>query len=117
MFNFASSAMRYNNYKLLGGNFFGDYYSHKTMYAGPDPADSNRVLIRKVIQTSDKTWAFEETRVTPSESGGKPTVHTTVSRLGILDLNENITDDELTKRLVFKPTPNVISFSLFCRPY
>ena len=116
MFNLAGSVMRYNNKKLLGGSFFGDYDTHKTMYAGPDPADSNRVLIRKVIKTSDKTWAFEETRVTPNESGN-PTVQTTVSRLGILDLNENINDEEQTKRIVFRPTPNVISFSLFSRPY
>ena len=117
MFNLAGSGLRFNNKKVLGGCFWGDYNSHKTMYAGPDPADSNRVLIRKVIKTSDKTWAFEETRVTPNEEGGKPTVHTTVSRLGLLDLNENISDDELTKRLVYRPTPNVISFSLFSRPY
>ena len=94
MFNFASSALRYNNKKLLGGCFFGDYDTHKTMYAGPDPADPNRVLIRKVIKMSEGTWAFEETRVTASETGGKPTVQTSVSRLGILDLNENIDDEE-----------------------
>mgnify|MGYP000415458819 CR=1 FL=1 len=103
---------------MLGGCFFGDYNSHKTIYAGPDPADSNRVLIKKVIQTSDKTWAFEESRVTPSETeGANPTVHTTVTRIGILDMNDNISFEEETKRLIHRAMPNLLSFSLFSRAY
>lgn len=118
MFNRTGSSYRYNNRKVLGGSFFGDYSSFKTIYAGPDPADTERILIRKVIQTGDKTWAFEETRVSPSEvEGGKPTVHSQVTRLGILDLNENISDEELAIRLMHRSMPNIISFSLFSRAH
>ena len=77
MFNSQGTSFRYSNRKILGGCFFGDYNSFKTMYAGPDPADTNRVLVRKVIKTGERTWAFEETRITPAEvEGGKPSVHT-----------------------------------------
>ena len=116
MFNRQGSSYRYNNRKILGGSFLSDYSSFKTMYVGPDPADSDRVLIRKVIQIGDKTWAFEESRVSPAETeGGKPTVHTQVTRLGHLDLNESLSNDELFIRLMHRPMPNIISFSLFSR--
>ena len=56
--------------------------------------------------------------MTPSENeGAPPTVHTTVSRLGNLDLNEDASDDELMLRLRFRATPNVVGFSLFSRAY
>ena len=65
----------------------GDYGSHRTLYAGPDPADYHRVLVRKLVQTSDKTWCFEESRITPSDmDGAQPTVHTTLHRLGNIDI-------------------------------
>ena len=70
MFNKGGSSYRYGNNKVLGGAFMGDYASHKTLFAGPDPADSNRVLIRKLVQTSDKVWCFEEARITANENGG-----------------------------------------------
>ena len=117
MFNVAGNCLRYSNKKILGGSFWGDYSSHKTLFAGPDPADPERVLIRKVVQTSDRVWCFEETRVTPNNEGGKPTVHTTMHRLGHLDLNENCSDKELMIRATHRATPNIIGFSLFMRPY
>ena len=69
----------------------GDYDSHRTMFVGPDPSDKNRIIIRKLVQTSDKVWAFEEATVTPGgEEGVKPTVHTTLHRLGNVDINEKV---------------------------
>ena len=88
MFNQCGTARRYNNNKILGGIGPGDYNSHKTLFAGPDPADKNRVLIRKLVQTSDNVWCFEEARITPSDKGGNPSVHTTLHRLGWFDINE-----------------------------
>ena len=118
MFNYGGSSYRYNNSKILGGIIPGDYNTYKTVFVGPDPADSDRVLIRKIIQANDKTWAFEETTVTPSENeGSPPTVHTTVSRLGGMDMNEDASDDEYILRLRHRPMPNVIGFSLFSRAY
>ena len=49
MFNTAGSARRFNNWKVLGGVTPGDYDSHRTMFAGPDPADPSRVLVRKLV--------------------------------------------------------------------
>lgn len=99
MFNSASSSYRYNNKKVLGGSFMGDYNSHRTLFAGPDPADPNRVLIRKLVQTGEKTWCFEEARITPNKNGGQPSVHTTMHRLGWLNINEPLTEEELATRL------------------
>ena len=70
MFNTAGSAYRFNNNKILGGCMMGDYDTHKTLFAGPDPADNSRVLVRKLVQISDNRWAFEEARITPSEKEG-----------------------------------------------
>ena len=66
MLNHSGKSYRFNNRKVIGGIAMGDYNSHRTLFAGPDPADNNRVLIRKLVQTSDNVWCFEESRVTPS---------------------------------------------------
>ena len=81
--------MRFNNWKVLGGASLGDYNTHRTLFAGPDPADPKRVLVRKLVQTSEKVWCFEESRISaPATEGGIPTVHTTLHRLGATDVNE-----------------------------
>ena len=118
MFNYGGSAYRFNNKKILGGVTMGDYNTHRTLFAGPDPADKNRVLIRKLVQTSDSVWAFEEARITPGETeGAQPTIHTTIHRLGWLNINEPLDEQELTTRLMYRPMPNVIGFSLFSRAW
>ena len=49
-FNLVSSFnTRYSNWKTLGGITPGDYDTHKTLYAGPDPSNNDRILIRKLI--------------------------------------------------------------------
>ena len=118
MFNSAGSARRFSNWKILGGVSPGDYDSHKTMFAGPDPADPSRVLIRKLVQTGDATWCFEESRIAAAKTeGGVPTVHTTLHRLGDLDVKETVDDKEAKLRFAYRPVPNVIGFSLFTRAY
>ena len=118
MFNFAGSSYRYNNRKVLGGVMMGDYASHRTLSAGPDPADPSRVLVRKLVQTSDSVWCYEETTIAPSESeGGSPTVHSTMHRLGWFNIMEPLDDGELSFRLSYRALPNVIGFSLFSRAY
>ena len=117
MFNWAGSSYRYNHKKILGGSMVGDYQTHKTMFAGPDPADPQRVLVRKLVQTSDNVWAFEEARITPSAEGGQPSVHTTLHRLGWFDINENVSERELAMRLTYRPVTNVVGFSLFTRAW
>ena len=100
MFNTAGTSYRYSNWKILGGVSLSDYNTHKTLFAGPDPADSNRVLIRKLVQTSDKVWCFEESRITPYEKeGGLPSIHTSLHRLGWVDINEKLDAKEAALRL------------------
>ena len=117
MFNSASSSYRYNNKKILGGATMGDYNTHRTLFAGPDPADPSRVLVRKLVQTGENTWCVEEARITPNKNGGQPSVHTTMHRLGWLDINEPLTEEELSIRLQYRSMPNVIGFSLFTRAW
>ena len=117
MFNSAGSSYRYSNNKILGGTMLGDYQSHRTMFAGPDPADPSKVLIRKLVQTSDHVWCFEEARISPSADGAQPSVHTTMHRLGTMDINENVGDNEWALRLTYRSMPNIIGFSLFTRPW
>ena len=118
MFNSAGSARRYNHWKVLGGSTPADYESHRTMFAGPDPADPSKVLVRKLIQTGEKTWCFEESRISNSSTeGGIPTVHTTIHRLGTTDIREEVDDKEHALRVSYKPISNVVGFSLFARAY
>ena len=117
MFNSAGGSYRYNNNKILGGITMGDYNTHRTMFAGPDPSDPTRVLVRKLVQTSDKVWCFEEARIAPGEDGAQPTVHTTLHRLGWFDINEKLSEEELNLRLQYRAMPNVIGFSLFTRKW
>ena len=53
----------------------------------------------------------------PEKEGANPSVHTTLHRLGWFDINEDLDDKELSTRLVFRPMPNVIGFSLFTRAW
>ena len=78
----------------------GDYQTYRTLFAGPDPADSDRVLIRKLVQTSENVWAFEESRITAAQNEGEqPTIHTTLHRLGGVNLAEHVDEEELKIRL------------------
>ena len=49
MFNYGGKNYRYNNWKIIGGITVGDYSTHSTLFAGPDPSDSSRVLVRKIV--------------------------------------------------------------------
>ena len=49
MFNQSGTSRRFNNKKVIGGFVPGDYSSYKTLFAGPDPADRDRVLVRKLV--------------------------------------------------------------------
>ena len=118
MFNYGGSSKRFNNRKVLGGVMAGDYQTHRTLFAGPDPADANRVLIRKLVQTSENVWAFEESRITAAANEGElPSVHTTLHRLGGVNLAEHVSEEELAIRLQYRSIPNVVGFSLFTRPW
>ena len=114
MFNSSGTAGKFYNNKVLGGFFNGDVNSHRTLYAGPDPAEPNRVLIRKLLQISDRTYAYEETRITRVE-GKSPTVHSTIYRIRGFDLDEKLDPQEITIRGAFRPMPNVLGFSLYYR--
>ena len=117
MFNYTGSYSTFRNYKIIGGTTPGDYDSHRTLFAGPDPANPNRVLVRKLVQTSENVWCLEEARITPGTEGSQPTVHTTMHRLGQFDIQEPIDEKEWNFRLCYKATPSVVGFSLFSRAW
>lgn len=88
------------------------------MLPGPDPADPNRILIRKIVQLREGSYAYEETTISKSsdKESSDPKVHTTLSKVGNgFDLQEHVTNEEAAFRLKFRPMPNVIGFSLYSR--
>ncbi len=113
MFNSANASPTFRNYKVLGGVAGGDPNAHKILYAGQDPADPSRSLIRKLVQVSPTTYCYEETRITPTESA--PQVHTQLYRIKGFDANEELTPEEIQIRGAFRPLPNVLGFSLFSK--
>jgi hypothetical protein len=93
MFNYTGASNSFKNFGVIGGYSFGDFETHKTLYAGVDPADPKRALIRKLIQVNKNTYCYEETRITPGESN--PIVHTQLYRIKDFNLNEHLTPEEL----------------------
>ena len=82
--------------------------------SGPDPADPQRVLVRKILELRDGKYAYEETTISPTEQG-VPTVHTTAYKIHMWDLKEDVPLKEITTRLLFRPQPNCIGMSLYYR--
>ena len=117
MFNFASLSRGYNVNRVTCGSTGNDFDTHRTLYAGPDPSDPNRILIRKVFTPNDRgTWCFEETTITPRGEKA-PSVHSTVLRIGNhYDLaKEDVTRDEANFRAKYRATPNLLAFSVYYR--
>ena len=54
------------------------------IFLGPDPADPDRLLIRKVIEIREGNYAYEETTISKSTDTENPAprVHTTMYKLG-----------------------------------
>ena len=100
---------------MVGGLSIFDKDTHHTLYAGIDPAEPKRFLIRKLVQVNKTTYCVEETRITPAETVRKPTIHTQLFRIKDFDLHEKLTPEELQIRGSFRPIPNVLGFSLFFR--
>lgn len=88
MFNSTNAYARFRNFKTLGGSSLGDYETHQTLYAGVDPADPNRALVRKLVQVNSNTYCYEEIRITPGEK--TPQVHTQLLRIRDFDLHEHL---------------------------
>ena len=68
-----------------------------------------------MIRVSEKTYCYEETRITPTEDITGPTVHTILYRLKDFDLDEKLDSQEIQLRGLFRPIPNVMGFSLYSR--
>ena len=113
MFNSATGRSRYISGMGYTGAFPNDYETHYTLYAGVDPADPTRALIRKVVQVNENTYCYEEVRITPGEK--KPTVHSHLYRIKDFDIKEHLTPEEIQIRGAFRPMPNVMGFSLFAK--
>ncbi len=79
MFNYTGASNAFKTKGVLGGYNNSDFETHQTLYAGPDPADPRRALVRKLVQVNKNTYCYEETRITPGEKN--PTVHTQLYRI------------------------------------
>lgn len=113
MFNFGSLAPKYSFKQVFGLNIYEDPSGTKILYAGQDPADPSRALIRKIVKVSPTTFCYEETRITPQQE--RPSVHTQLYRIKDFDIDEHLTPEEIQIRGAFRPLPNVIGFSLFSK--
>ena len=82
---------------------------------GPDPADSNRILVRKIIQLNENSYGYEETRITRQGEGKLPTVHSQVTKLSLFNLHEHVGKQEMTIRKMHRAIPHVVGFSLYFR--
>ena len=114
MFNYATCTTRFREMKVLGGIGRPDAESYRTLFCGPDPADPDRVLIRKIVKLRDHSYAYEETRVT-RKPNTLPDVHTIMHKLGEFDLTEDVSNHELAMRYKFHGLPNMLGFSLYYR--
>ena len=85
------------------------------LLSGLDPADNNRLLIRKIVQLKEGSYAYEETTISKNKHNGAPSVHTTMSKLGGFNLEEHLTNSEIQFRGAYRPMPNVVGFSLYHR--
>ena len=58
MFNYSKtlSGKGSDAYQVFGQGKNDTY--HKTVFCGPDPADPTRILLKKVVQISDSSYAF-----------------------------------------------------------
>lgn len=65
------------------------------MSTGLDPADPERLLIRKIVNHSDGQYAYEETRISKDPEHPQPRVHTVLSKLNDFDLQEHVSNREL----------------------
>ena len=99
--------------QLFGGYSMTDSNSYVTLFAGPDPADSDRMLVRKLVQIGIGSYAYEETRVNRKDGGS---VHTTLTKVHGFDLNEKVSNHELNIRGMHRAMPNVLAYSLYFRP-
>lgn len=82
---------------------------------GPDPADPQRVLVRKILELQDGKYAYEETTIAPNATSGVPTVHSTAYKIHQWDLKEDATVKEIQLRKMYRPMPNCVGFSLYYR--
>ena len=90
-----------------------DNESYVTLFAGPDPADKDRMLVRKLIKLDEGSYAYEETRVNRNDGGA---IHTQLTKVHGFDLNEKIDNRELNIRGMHRAMPHILGFSLYYRP-
>ena len=104
----------YGNNRAIGGLYPQDYETFRTLYAGQDPADPARALVRKLVKVGS-TYCYEETRITPQQDKKDPSVHIQLFRVKDFDLKESLTPQELQLRGLFRPVPNVMGYSIYYR--
>ena len=90
MFNYSKTTISsgVDGKQIFGGYSMTDHESYVTLYAGVDPADQDRMLVRKLVRLSQTSYAYEETRVNRNDAS----VHTNLIKVHGFDLNEKMTN-------------------------
>lgn len=115
MFNSATTTSKtFDPKRIFGGMSMLDSQSYTTLFCGPDPADENRILIRKIVKINIGTYAYEETRIT--RGGPRPVVHTNLTKIHGFDLDEKLSVQEIAIRAMHRPRPQILGFSLYYKP-
>ena len=90
MFNYSKTTISsgVDAKQIFGGYAMTAHESYVTLFAGVDPADQNKMLVRKLVRLNKATYAYEETRVSREDSS----VHTNLVKVHGFDLNEKMTN-------------------------
>ena len=86
-----------------------DSHSFRILYAGPDPGNSNGMMVRKVIRVNEDKYFYEVSKINPRDNS----VHSQLSYLGNYKLPERVDRKEWNIRQFFRPTPSLIGFSTY----
>mmetsp|Transcript_9041 Transcript_9041/g.10221 ORF Transcript_9041/g.10221 Transcript_9041/m.10221 type:complete len:159 (+) Transcript_9041:30-506(+) len=96
--------------KVLGGAGLGDNHSYRILYAGPDPADRSRILVKKIFRTSDNGYFYEDVRFNVKDK----TVHSQAHSY-LHDLKEHIENEEIKIRVNLRAHSHILGFSVYWR--
>ena len=90
MFNYSKTTISsgVDAKQIFGGYAMTDHESFVTLFAGVDPADNDRMLVRKLVRLNKSTYAYEETRVNRTDNS----VHTNLVKVHGFNLNEKVSN-------------------------
>ena len=80
-------------------------------FLGPDPADPNKILVKKVFRTNENSYFYEDVRLDVKSKTAHSQAHILTH-----DLKEELDEKELDIRRSYRKNYNIVGFSLFWKP-